>query len=133
MTSAQRASDGVSRVLQRLTRAAFVLSLVLGSAHAALAGQPRDARISAKVELTLRTTESIAADALVVDTADGRVTLRGNVATDVERSRAAIATRRVAGVRDVRNLLRVDGERAVRLERRSAIAARSARSRAGVP
>lgn len=116
----------MTRARSPLVPAAVALCFAFGAAPA-FAGHPRDARITAKVEGTVGGSGGV--EALVVDTADGRVTLRGRVESEAARSRIAIATRRVAGVREVRNLIEVGGERASALAVGAAIATRGTHGR----
>jgi osmotically-inducible protein OsmY len=66
-----------------------------------------DAWITAKTKIALITTDGVSAMDVNVDTVDGKVTLHGKVDTQQAREKAAAATRKIEGVRDVRNLLQV--------------------------
>jgi hyperosmotically inducible protein len=73
----------------------------------ALAAQPEDAWITTKVKMALLTDDSVDGIGIDVDTFAGRVTLHGQVDSDVEKAEAETLARRVDGVTDVRNLLAV--------------------------
>jgi len=66
-----------------------------------------DSWITTKVKMTLLTTNGVHANAVNVDTIDGRVTLHGTVDTQDEKAKVELATQKVEGVREVRNLLQV--------------------------
>jgi hyperosmotically inducible protein len=91
---------------------AALAALVL--AAPAWAAQPDDAWITTKVKIALLTDDTVDGIDIDVDTVDGRVTLHGNVDSDIEKAEAEVVARRVQGVADVRNLLAVNrgGERA---------------------
>jgi hyperosmotically inducible protein len=91
-------------------------SLVLAAALAiassswaspASAADAPDAWITTKVKMALLMAEDVSTTAVRVDTTDGKVTLHGTVASADEKARAERATRSVAGVREVRDLLQV--------------------------
>jgi osmotically-inducible protein OsmY len=90
------------------------VSVVAGVAAAALlcagpasADQP-DPWITTKAKMALLTDAEAPALGINVDTVDGRVTLQGEVKSDAEKARAEKVVREIDGVRDVRNMLRVD-------------------------
>jgi osmotically-inducible protein OsmY len=66
-----------------------------------------DSDICAAVHRELVTDPLIEADDIVVELLDGKVSLNGTVPSQNQRSEAAAAARRVAGVTDVYNLLGV--------------------------
>lgn len=66
-----------------------------------------DRDISAAVHKELATDPLIEADDIVVEVLNGVVLLNGTVPSQDQRSEAAAATRRVAGVTEVQNLLGV--------------------------
>jgi osmotically-inducible protein OsmY len=73
--------------------------------------------ITTKVKMTLLTTDGVHANAINVDTIDGRVTLQGTVGSQDEKAKAELAAKKVEGVREMRNLLAV-----VAPERQDAVA-----------
>jgi hyperosmotically inducible protein len=83
------------------------LAAALALAAPAIAAQPEDAWITTKVKMALLTDDSIDALGIDVDTNEARVTLHGQVDSDVEKAEAEVIARRVQGVADVRNLLAV--------------------------
>lgn len=85
---------------------AIVGLLALGL-EPALADQPEDAWITTKVKMALLTDDQVDGLDVDVDTFDGRVTLHGKVATDVEKAQAEQRAREIEGVSEVRNLLAV--------------------------
>src|SRR5262245_41536557 len=66
-----------------------------------------DAWITTKVKMTLLTTDGVHSNKVNVDTIDGRVTLQGTVGSQDEKAKAELASSKVQGVREVRNLLQV--------------------------
>ena len=94
--------------------AGVTLALALGAP--ALAAPP-DSWITTKVKMTLLTTDGVHANAINVDTIDGRVTLQGTVDSQDEKAKAELAAKKVEGVREMRNLLAV-----VAPERQDAVA-----------
>jgi osmotically-inducible protein OsmY len=66
-----------------------------------------DAWITAKTKIALITTDGVSAMDVNVDTVDGKVTLHGKVDTQQAKDKAATVTKKIEGVRDVRNLLQV--------------------------
>lgn len=100
--------------MQRSTRT-IVLSVAISLALAspAVAASAPDAWITTKVKIGLLTGEGLGtARDIDVDTLDGRVTLNGAVPSQAAKDQAAQTARSVSGVREVRNLLRVDPTRA---------------------
>ena len=94
-------------------------SLVLAAALAiassswaspASAADAPDAWITTKVKMALLMAEDVSTTAVRVDTTDGKVTLHGTVSSADEKARAERATRSVAGVHEVRDLLQVVDE-----------------------
>lgn len=67
-----------------------------------------DAWITTKVKMALLLDDVVDGLAINVDTFDGRVTLHGTVESDAAKERAERQAREVDGIRDVRNLLRVE-------------------------
>ncbi|HKN00948.1 MAG TPA: BON domain-containing protein [Candidatus Binataceae bacterium] len=85
-----------------------VIAVVLGAALAAPAGAATpDAWITAKIKLSLLTTEGVSGTAIRVDTVAGQVTLYGKVHSAEEKAKAENIARKVDGVQGVRNLLQV--------------------------
>ena len=66
-----------------------------------------DAWITAKTKIALITTDGVSAMDVNVDTVDEKVTLHGKVDTQQAKEKAATLTKKIEGVRDVRNLLQV--------------------------
>lgn len=93
----------VRRVAALLTVAAFGLA-----AETAVARTP-DAWITAETKIALLTAEGVHANGINVGTVDGRVTLAGTVpsAEEKAKAKAEAEARKVSGVKDVRNLIRV--------------------------
>jgi osmotically-inducible protein OsmY len=83
-----------------------LLSLGPGTSSAAAADTP-DAWITAKTRIALMTTEGIDSWDLDVDTNVGVVTLHGKVETAAAKAAAERETRRLDGVKEVKNLLQV--------------------------
>ena len=70
--------------------------------------RPRtDESLAGRVEIVLLTTDGFDFRRINVEAFDGAVTLRGDVGTDQEKHKADHAARRVDGVNDVNNLLKV--------------------------
>jgi osmotically-inducible protein OsmY len=86
---------------------ALAATVTLGAAQA----DEGDARLGSKAKLALLTTDGVSATALEVDAVDGVVTIHGKVSTLAERARAEAAVRRLDGVREVRNRLKVVPQR----------------------
>jgi osmotically-inducible protein OsmY len=66
-----------------------------------------DAWLTLKTKVALLTAKDVSGTAIDVDTAEGRVTLHGKVATAEERAKAEQVARGIDGVQDVQNLLQV--------------------------
>jgi len=66
-----------------------------------------DAALTAKVKTALSLNKNISASSINVDSADGIVTLRGEVNDEVSRSMAGMIAQNTPGVREVRNHLYV--------------------------
>jgi osmotically-inducible protein OsmY len=73
----------------------------------ALADQPQDAFITAKVKIELLKSDGVEPLNINVDTLDGVVTLHGQVESAAAKSKAADEARKVKDVKEVRNLLAV--------------------------
>jgi osmotically-inducible protein OsmY len=69
----------------------------------------KDAWITTKATIALLTMEGFSVKGAGVDTVDGRVTIRGRVGTDADRTTAEQAIRKVDGVKTVANLLEIAG------------------------
>lgn len=74
-------------------------------------GYLTDAGITTKVKAALLTEKSLKSLPIGVETNDGVVTLSGGVRTAAEMKHAEDVARHVQGVRDVRNVLRLDANR----------------------
>ncbi len=66
-----------------------------------------DAWITAKTKTALLTSENVPATSINVDTVDGVVTLHGTVHSADQKARAEQESRKIDGVKNVRNLLQV--------------------------
>jgi hyperosmotically inducible periplasmic protein len=86
------------RVITFLALAAM-LSLVVSCAQSA------DAAITAKIKTKLAADEQVRASEINVDTADGVVTLTGNVDSEEARNRALELAKETDGVREVNNMI----------------------------
>src|SRR5688572_21447884 len=89
--------------------AALTLAVAAGCAGAgAKTGEVvDDATITAKVKTALAKDRDVSATAVNVDTDKGVVTLKGQVRSDSERSKAAQLARGVDGVKSVQNNLTI--------------------------
>jgi osmotically-inducible protein OsmY len=114
---------------QRHLVALVVLCGTLAAPVALRAADAKDAWITTKAKIRLLTADDLSVTGVNVDTAEGRVTLHGKVASDAERARAEAAVRGIDGVRDVRNLLQVvtEARRDLVKDKDEAIAARVGR------
>ena len=95
-----------SRISLRVALATLALALFTASPVFAAMEAP-DPWVTTKVKMALLTADDVPYTGINVDTVDGRVTLHGTVATDVEKTNAEKAARSVDGVRTVQNLLQV--------------------------
>lgn len=89
---------------------AVAFAVVLAGASSgglARAATMSDAWITAKTKTALLTAENVPATSINVDTVDGTVTLHGTVNSTEEKARAEQEARKVSGVKNVRNLIRV--------------------------
>jgi len=84
-------------------------ALVVGSYQMALAADDwrPDAWITTKTKIALMTTADVHANAVDVDTVEGRVTLHGKVSSEAEKEKAEAVAKDIQGVKSVRNLLQV--------------------------
>jgi hyperosmotically inducible protein len=87
--------------------AAAILAGCLVSAPGPASAAVSDAWLTAKTKIALLTTKDVHATGINVDTVNRVVTLHGTVDSAAEKARAAEEARKVAGVREVRNLLQV--------------------------
>ena len=95
---------------RRIRSLGLAVALAIAStswAIPATAAERPDTWITTKTKMALLMTEDVGATAVHVDTMDGKVTLHGTVSSAEEKVRAERATRDVAGVVEVRNLLQV--------------------------
>ncbi len=74
---------------------------VAGQQTGSMTGNARDGWLTTKVKSQFATTNGVDATDINVDTSDGRVTLRGNVATTAEKNNAERLARSVDGVTSV--------------------------------
>jgi hyperosmotically inducible periplasmic protein len=87
---------------------AGALAICLCAATPALALDTPDAWITTKVKMSILTSDGIStANAVNVDTVDGKVTLHGVVPTDAEKAKAEEVAHGIDGVKSVNNLLQV--------------------------
>lgn len=86
----------------------FVLAVVLGLG-VGCSRKPDDAKISSDVQSKFSQDSGLAAKQLTVQSADGVVTLSGNVDNDAQRDAASRQAASVAGVKEVVNNLQVGG------------------------
>jgi hyperosmotically inducible protein len=93
----------VGKSLLSLALAASLGFAVGGTARA----DTPDAWITAKTKIALMTTGGVDSNSINVDTVDGRVTLHGKVESAAAKQTAEDETRKISGVKDVRNLLQV--------------------------
>lgn len=90
----------------RATSIAALVALAL-SAPAFAATNPTDAWITAKVKISIATTEGVSAADVHVDTVGRQVTLHGTVRTALEKEIAERSAKAVEGAAGVRNLLQI--------------------------
>lgn len=85
----------------------FLLLIVMGTTLVALAGDPpmTDGQINDTVRLKLAGDPDVKGGALEVDVQSGVVTLKGTVVTEKVKAKAERLTRKVKGVKDVKNNL----------------------------
>jgi osmotically-inducible protein OsmY len=81
--------------------------LMAGALGPGAAWAAPDAWLTAKTKMALLATEGVSANAIDVDTVDGRVTLHGKVGSAAEKAKAEAEARKIDGVKEVRNLLQV--------------------------
>ncbi len=93
--------------MKKITHAILgAAALALIGASSALAA-PSDPWITSKAKINLLTSEGMSANAINVDTVDGRVTLHGKVQSESEKRKAGELVAKIDGVREVKNLLQV--------------------------
>lgn len=106
-----RATDGVVSVVDNLTIATAAADRGLGDSAAATAGRVGDVASDAMITSSLKTKfladPDVAALKIDVDTANGIVTLTGNVKTAAERDEALRIARETDGVKSVVDRLKV--------------------------
>jgi hyperosmotically inducible periplasmic protein len=86
---------------------AGALALAPSITAAADASPPHDAWLTTKAKLAVLTNTGTAGTNVNVDTVRGVVTLHGTVASDEEKTKAEQSARKIDGVKEVRNLLKV--------------------------
>lgn len=102
-------------LLSKLAAPAALAFALATAAPAVQAAQASDAWITTKVKMSLLTSEGLATVTDIdVDTTDGRVTLHGAVGSAEEKARAEQVAKATEGVREVRNLLKVDAAKTAR-------------------
>jgi osmotically-inducible protein OsmY len=92
--------------MKQIAVTALVGVLAVGSANLVRA-DVKDSWITTKATIVLLTTDGFTVKGATADTVDGKVTIRGNVATDADRTQAEQTVLKVAGVKTVENLLQV--------------------------
>jgi osmotically-inducible protein OsmY len=102
-SAADRASETASEALGRDTDAT-------GEDPATYAGNPDDARLTAKVESELYRDDDVPKGAININVEFGKVVLRGEVESRELIDDLVIRTRAIEGVSDVESLLHVPGE-----------------------
>jgi len=99
------------RNMSSLRRSVFVSVALLCGLSAAWASVDRpDVWITTKARIALLSTDGAGRTAVKVDTAHGRVTLHGKVASEAVKSKAEATVAALDGVKGVRNLLQVVSE-----------------------
>ena len=81
--------------------------LTTGALAPSAAWAAPDAWLTAKTKMALLATDGVSANAIDVDTVDGRVTLHGKVGSAAEKAKAEAEARKIDGVKEVRNLLQI--------------------------
>ena len=94
-------------VLRFLVAAVLGGFFFMGAARTAQAAGSTDSWITAKTTIALVTTSHVSANAVHVDTFDGRVTLYGKVISELQKESAGSIAKSIDGVKRVRNLLQV--------------------------
>jgi osmotically-inducible protein OsmY len=102
--AADRATETASEAIGRDTDAAS------GDDPATYAGNPDDARLTAKVESELYRDDDVPKGAININVEFGKVVLRGEVETPELIDDLVVRTRAIEGVNDVESLLHVPGE-----------------------
>jgi len=105
----------------------LAIAIALSTPAGAESGWVSDSWITAKTKIALLTSQGMNASDVSVDTLDGRVSLYGKVPTASDKQKAEDATKQIAGVKSVRNLLQV-----VPPEHQAAVEANDAALRAQV-
>jgi osmotically-inducible protein OsmY len=102
--AADRATETASEAIGRDTDAAS------GEDAATYAGNPDDARLTAKVESELYRDDDVPKGAININVEFGKVVLRGEVESPELIEELVVRTRAIEGVSDVESLLHVPGE-----------------------
>lgn len=107
------------------TKVLTVVFFSILASFAVVSAEPRtDASITNDASSALHFDKGMDGAAILLDTDAGRVTLRGSVPTEKQKTRAGATVRNVAGVVEVRNLLEVPAPDAQARPRRSDAALR---------
>ena len=107
------------------TKVLTVVFFSILASFAVVSAEPRtDASITNDASSALHFDKGMDGAAILLDTDAGRVTLRGSVPTEKQKTRAGATVRNVAGVVEVRNLLEVAAPDAQTRPRRSDAALR---------
>ena len=107
------ATDGVTRVEDRLHRKGEVASTATGSVERAAeraGGAAGDAWITSKIQSRYFADNDVKGRNIDVDTSNGVVTLKGTVNSHSERNQAVAIARNTDGVREVRDQLQMTPE-----------------------
>lgn len=104
---AEQVQAGAERVGEALERGAERVEQEVGPV---IEDALDDATISAKVKANLIADPEVSALNIDVDTVDGRVTLNGKVSSENQRAEAEKLARITPGVRQVLNLIQVEGK-----------------------
>jgi hyperosmotically inducible protein len=92
--------------MKKIAVAALVGGMAVASAEVVRA-DVKDSWITTNATIVLLTTDGFRVKGATVDTIDGKVTIHGSVATDVDRTKAEQTVLKVDGVKSVANLLQV--------------------------
>lgn len=113
MTSQSRISAHLTRKFVMTLAAATLAAMLAGCASTPIqesAGEYIDSSvITARVKLALLNAENLSSGQISVASFKGGVQLSGFVPTETDKSRAAVITRDVSGVKSVTNSIQVKG------------------------
>lgn len=109
-TAGQKVDRAVAQVEQKTEAAAQDLKDAAGEAGAKVAAAARDAAITAEINAELAKDGRLSATKIDVDTAQGKVALRGTAPDGESRDRATRIAAAVQGVKSVENFLTLDAK-----------------------